>query len=69
MLCNKLESFGFDSLCSLDFFIDLPNPSSHNMALTFTQPLTEVSTRNIFGRQSAYAHRADNLTIISEQIV
>jgi hypothetical protein len=33
---------------SLDFF-NLPNPSSRIMALGSTQPLTEMSTRNILG--------------------
>jgi hypothetical protein len=28
-------------------FLNLLNPSSHNMALDSTQPLTEVSTRNL----------------------
>jgi hypothetical protein len=31
---------------SLDFF-NVPNPSSHTMALRSTQPVTETSTRNI----------------------
>jgi hypothetical protein len=36
---------------SLDFFFffNLPNPSSRTMALGLTQPLTEMSTRNIPG--------------------
>jgi hypothetical protein len=33
---------------SLDFF-DLPNPSNRIMALGSTQPLTQMSTRNISG--------------------
>jgi hypothetical protein len=28
---------------------NLPNPSSHTMALGLTQPLTEMSTRNLPG--------------------
>jgi hypothetical protein len=31
---------------SLDFFI-LLNPSSRNMALELTQPITEMSTKNL----------------------
>jgi hypothetical protein len=31
------------------FFFNLPNPSSHTMALGSTQPLTEMSTRNLLG--------------------
>jgi hypothetical protein len=30
-------------------FSKLPNPSSHTMALVLTQPLTEMSTRNLPG--------------------
>jgi hypothetical protein len=33
-------------MVSLEFFID--NPSGRTMALGLTQPLTEMSTRNIF---------------------
>jgi hypothetical protein len=35
-----------------DFF-DLPNPTSRTMAVGSTQPLTEMSTRNLPGRQRA----------------
>ena len=38
------------------------NPSSHTMALGLTQPLTEVSTRNIFWGWKWLVHRHDNLT-------
>jgi hypothetical protein len=33
----------------VDFFFNLPNPSSRTMALGSTQPLTEMSTRNFPG--------------------
>ena len=36
----------------VDFF-NLPNPSSHTMALGSTQPLTEMSTRNLTGGKVA----------------
>jgi hypothetical protein len=36
---------------SLDLFI-LPNPSSRTMALGLTQPLTEMSARNLPGDKS-----------------
>jgi hypothetical protein len=36
---------------SLDFF-NLPNPSRCAMALGLTQPLTELSNRNLPGAQS-----------------
>jgi hypothetical protein len=49
----------------VDFF-NLPNPSSHTMALGSTQPLTEMSTRNLPGGKKTPAHRADNLAAICE---
>jgi hypothetical protein len=33
----------------IEFFFNLPNSYSRNMALWSTQPLTEMSTRNIAG--------------------
>jgi hypothetical protein len=33
---------------SLDFF-NLPDPSNRTMAMRSTQPLTEMSTRNLLG--------------------
>jgi hypothetical protein len=50
----------------VDFFFNLPNPSSRIMALGSTQPLTEISTRNIPGGK---ARKADNFTAICEPIV
>jgi hypothetical protein len=54
-------------MLSLDFF-DLPNPSSCTMVLGLTQPLTEISTRNLPGDKGRPALKADNLTAI-ESIV
>jgi hypothetical protein len=55
-------------LC-LDFF-NLPNPSSRTMALGSTQPLTEMSTRNISGGEGKRPERkADNLAAICEPTV
>jgi hypothetical protein len=39
------------------------------MALGSTQPLTEVSTRNLPGGKGRAALKADDLTAISEPIV
>jgi hypothetical protein len=52
----------------VDFF-NLPNPSSRNMALGSTQPLTEKSTRNLPGAKGLPARKADNPTAIHEPIV
>jgi hypothetical protein len=52
----------------MDFF-NLPSPSSRIIALRSTQPLTEMSTRNLPGGKGRPALKADNLTAICEQIV
>jgi hypothetical protein len=49
----------------VDFF-NLSNPSSRTMALGSTQPLTEMSTRNLPGVKKRPARRADNLAAIYE---
>jgi hypothetical protein len=47
---------------AVDFF-NLPNPSSSTMALASTQPLTEMSTRNLPGdKKMRSASRGDNFT-------
>jgi hypothetical protein len=53
----------------VDFFFNLPNPSSCTMALRLTQPLTEMSTRKICGGKGRPVHKTDNLTAICELIV
>jgi hypothetical protein len=50
-------------------FFNWPNPSSRTMALGSTQPLTEMSTRNLHGGKGRPARKADNLTAICEPIV
>jgi hypothetical protein len=50
-------------------FFNLANPFSRTMALGSTQPLTEMSTRNISGGKGRPARKADNLTAILEPIV
>jgi hypothetical protein len=52
----------------VDFF-SLSNPSNRTMALRWTQPVTEMSTRNILGGKRQLAHRADNLTAVYESTV
>jgi hypothetical protein len=56
----------------VDFF-NLPNPSTHTVALGSTQPLTEMSTRNLWGGggggKGQPVRRADNLTAICEPLV
>jgi hypothetical protein len=50
-------------------FFNGPNPPSRSMALWSTQPLTEMSTRNLPGGKVMPARKADNLTAICEPIV
>jgi hypothetical protein len=47
----------------------MPNPSSRTMALSSSQPLTEISTRNLPGGKGRPARKADNLTAICEPTV
>jgi hypothetical protein len=47
-------------------FFNLPNTSSRTMALGSTQPLTEMSTRNLPGRKKLPARETDNLAAIYE---
>jgi hypothetical protein len=49
-------------------FFNGPNPSSRTMAPGSTQPLTEMSTRNLPGGKGRSARKADNLTSICESI-
>jgi hypothetical protein len=50
-------------------FFNLLNSSSHNLALRSTQPLTEMSTRNLPADKGRQARKADNLTAIYVPIV
>jgi hypothetical protein len=49
-------------------FFNLPNPSNHTIALGSTQPLTEMSTRDLPAAKGQPACKADNLTGICELI-
>jgi hypothetical protein len=49
-------------------FFNLPNPSSRTMALGSTQPLTEMSTRDLPRGKGWLARKADKLTAIYEPI-
>jgi hypothetical protein len=60
--------FGTSGAYEVDFF-NWPNPSSRTMALVSTQPLTDMSTRNLPGGKGRPARKADNLTAICEPIV
>jgi hypothetical protein len=51
----------------LDFSIDLILPAA--LGLGSTQPLTEMSTRNLLGGKGRPAREADKLTAVSEPTV
>jgi hypothetical protein len=71
-LCNCHPGTGHAVACSIPnvigFFI-WPNLSNRTMVLGLTQPLTEMSTRNLPSGKRRPALRADNLTAICEPIV
>jgi hypothetical protein len=50
-------------------FSNLPNPSSCTMVLGPTQPLTEISTRNLPGGKGRSQSKADNFIANCESIV
>jgi hypothetical protein len=51
------------------YLFNWPNHSSRTMALGLTQPLTEMSTRDLPGGKGEPARKADNFTFICEPIV
>jgi hypothetical protein len=67
-LCYKPEGPGSIPDEVIGFF-NWPNPSSCAMALGSTQPLTEMSTRNLPGGKGRPAHGANNLTAIFKPTV
>jgi hypothetical protein len=48
-LCHKSSGVGVSISDEVVAFLNWPNPSSRTMALRSTQPLTEMSTRNLSG--------------------
>jgi hypothetical protein len=64
--CRKVAGSIPDEI--IGFFI-LTDPSSHIMALGSTQPLTEMSTRNLPVSKGRPAREADNLIATCEPIV
>jgi hypothetical protein len=49
-------------------FLNLPNPSICTMALGSTEPLREMSTRNVLWGKGRPMRKADKLTANSEPI-
>jgi hypothetical protein len=50
-------------------FLNWPNPASRTMFLGSTQPVTEMSTRNLPGGKWRPARKGNNLTSICESIL
>jgi hypothetical protein len=68
-LCYKLEWLWVQiPMRSFNFF-NWRNHFSHTVALGLTQPLMEMSTRNLHGDKGLPAHEADNLNNICEPTV
>jgi hypothetical protein len=53
----------------MDFFSQLTNPSSRTMAMGSTQPLTEMSTKNLPEDKERPSRKADNFTAFRELTV
>jgi hypothetical protein len=67
-LCYKPEGRG-SIPNEVNEFFNWRNPSSRTMTLWSTQPLTEMSTRNLPGGKGRPACKAENLTAMCEPIV
>jgi hypothetical protein len=65
-LCYKPKGHGSDSRWSHCIFSNWPNSSSRSMAPEPTQPVIEMSTRNLPGGKGRPSRKADNLTAICE---
>jgi hypothetical protein len=70
---NFIITLAFFSRCTSIVtlgFLNRPNPSCRTMILgSTTQPLTEMSARNLPGGKGRPARKAHNLTAICEQTV
>jgi hypothetical protein len=53
----------------IGFFFNFFNPSSRTVALGFTQPLTEMSTRNLPGGNCRQVRKTYNLSAVCEPTV
>jgi hypothetical protein len=63
---QKIEGSILDEVIG---FLNWPNSSNNITALVSTQPLTEISTKNIPGGKGRLGRKADNLTAICEATV
>jgi hypothetical protein len=68
-MCRNPEGRGFDSRLGVFGIFNGPNFSSRTMVLELTQPLIEISTRNLPEDKAQPASKAENLYAICEPIV
>jgi hypothetical protein len=54
---------------AIEFFFNLPNPSSRIITLAFTQPLIKMGNRRSFWGKARPARKADNLIVICKPTV
>jgi hypothetical protein len=66
---RKVAGSNPDEVIGFFFFFNLPNLSSRTMAMGSTEPLAEISTRNLPGGKGRPAREAGTLSAISEQTV
>jgi hypothetical protein len=69
VLVIRLGHYEGSSPGEVDFFSNLPNPSSRTVALGSIQLLTEMRTRNLLGDKERPTREADNLAAICESTV
>jgi hypothetical protein len=68
-LCHAQEGLADSIPDEVTGIFNWPNPSIRTSALGSTQPLTQVSTSNIYKGKGQPASKADNLTAIYEPTV
>jgi hypothetical protein len=72
-LCYKPRGREFETRWGEWIVFNLPKPSGRSRPLGFTQPLTEMSTKNrkimFLSSKERPVRKADNLTAICEPIV
>jgi hypothetical protein len=66
---NTIRKFAGSIPDEVNSFFNSPNISSRTMTLGSTQPISEMSSRNLHEGKGRLARKADNLTGICEPIV
>jgi hypothetical protein len=66
---NRTRAYAGSIPDEVTVIFNLPNPSSRTVALGATQPLTEMSTRDLPGGKGWPAYKTDDFTAICEPII